>query len=134
MFELFHKYCNNDPDQVRESLIQYIYDHCEEVETLSVNCLPAGVSLGNWLLRMTHKTNPGDELTLFLLCKMYNHHAVIITKTGLWTTLLNSGNEGELEVRSKCDICLILIGHGNTGYGEIVRVMPNKTASKANKE
>ena len=63
MFELFHKYCNNDPDQVGESLIQYIYDHREEVEALSVNCLPSGVSLGNWLLRMTHKTNPGDELT-----------------------------------------------------------------------
>ena len=57
---------------------------------------------------------------------------MIITKTGLWTTLLNSGNEGELEIRSTCDVCLILIGQGNTGYGEIVRITPNKSASKAN--
>ena len=99
-----------------------------------MNCLPTGVSLGNWLLQMMHKTNPGDELALCLLCRMYNHHAVIITKTGLWTTLYNTGNEGELEIRAKSDICLILIGHGNTGFDEVVHVMPTKTSSKTNKK
>ena len=134
MFELFNKYCDNNPDQICKNLIQYIYDNRKEIETMSVNCLPTGVSLGNWLLQMTHKKNPGDKLALFLLCKMYNRHAMIITKTGLWTTLRNTGNEGEYAIRAKCDICLILVGHGNTGFGEVVRVTPTKTPSKGIKQ
>ena len=130
MFELFSRNCDDDPDHIRENLIQYIYDNCKEVKTVSEYCLLTGVSLGNWLLHMTHKKNLGDELTLFLLCKLFNRHAVIITKTGLWTTLHNSANEGELAIRAKCDICLILVGQGNTGFGEVVHVMPTKTPSK----
>ena len=50
MFELFSSYCNNDPDIIRENLMQYIYVNCKDVETLTKHCLPTGVSLGNWLL------------------------------------------------------------------------------------
>ena len=30
----------------------------------------------------------------------------------------------------KCDICLILVGKGNTGFGEVIHVMPTKTLSQ----
>ena len=130
MFELFSKFCDDEPDQIRENLMQYIYDNHKDVESCSKQCLLPGVSLGNWLLRMNHKQNPGDELALFLLCKLFNRHAVVITKTGLWSTLHNTANEGELAIRAKCDICLILVGKGNTGFGEVVRVTPTKTPSK----
>ena len=83
MFDLFSKYCEGDLDQICENLMQYIYDNCKDVESTSEHCLLTDVSLGNWLVRMTHKKNPGDELALFLLCKLFNRHAVIITKTGL---------------------------------------------------
>ena len=96
MFKLFNKYCDAEPDQIRENLIQFIYDKHKEVKKCVVNCLPAKVSLGNWIICMTHKRNPGDELALFLLCKMFNKHAVIITKSGLWTTLETNSNEGEM--------------------------------------
>ena len=134
MFELFCKYCDEDPDQIRENLIQYIHNNRKETETITEFCLPIGVSLGNWLLRMTHWKNPGDELTLFLLCKLYNRHVVIITKTGLWTTLWNSASEGKVAICAKCDICLILVGQGNTGFGEVVCVTPTKTRSKCLKQ
>ena len=130
MFELFRQYSGEEPDQIWENLIQYIYDNRENVEKWSKNCLPTDVSLSNWLLRMTHKKNAGDEFTLYLLCKIFNWHAVIITKTGLWTTLLNVSNDGELAVCAWCDICLILIRTGNTGFGEIIRVTPSKTPTK----
>ena len=110
--------------------MQYIYDNRKDIESLSKHCLPTGVSLGNWLLRMNHKRNPGDELALFLLCKLFNRHAVVITKTGLWSTLRNTANEGELAIRAKCDICLILVGQGNTGFDEVVHVTPTKTLSR----
>ena len=129
MFKHFSKFCNDEPDQIRENLMQYIYYNRKDVESCSKQCLPPGVSLGNWLLRMNHKRNPGDELALFLLCKLFNRHAVVIMKTGLWSTLCNTANEGELAIRAKCDICLILVGKGNTGFGEVVHVTPTKTPS-----
>ena len=55
MFKLFSKFCNDEPDQIRENLMQYIYDNHKDVESYSRQGLPAGVSLGNWLLRMNHK-------------------------------------------------------------------------------
>ena len=134
MFELFSSYCNDDPDIIRENLMQYIYDNCKDVETLTKHCLPTSVSLGNWLLRMNHKRNAGDEVALFLLCKMFNRHAVVIMKTGLWSTLCDTAGKGELEIRAKCDICLVLIGKGNTGYGEVVRVTPTRTTTKQKKQ
>ena len=83
---------------------------------------------------MNHKRNAGDEVALFLLCKMFNRHAVVITKTGLWSTLRDTAGEGELKIRAKCDICLVLIGKGNTGYGEVVHVTPTKTTTKRKKQ
>ena len=134
MFELFSKFCDDEPDQIRKNLMQYIYDNRKDVESCSKQCLPPGVSLGNWLLRMNHKRNPGDELALFLLCKLFNRHAVVITKTGLWSTVHNTANKGELAIRAKCDICLILVGKGNTGFDEVVHVTPTKTPSKRKRQ
>ena len=134
MFKLFSKFCDDEPDQIWENLMQYIYDNCKDVESFSKQCLPTGVSLGNWLLRMNHKRNLGDELALFLLCKLFNRHAVVITKNGLWSTLHNTANEGEFAIRAKCDICLILVGKGNNGFGELIRVTPTKTPSKNKKQ
>ena len=129
MFELFSKFCDGKPDQIWENLMQYIYDNHKDVESFSKQCLLTGVSLRNWLLHMNHKQNLGDELALFLLCKLFNRHAVVITKNGLWSTLRNTANEGELTIRAKCDICLILVGKGNTGFGEVIHVTPTKTPS-----
>ena len=130
MFELFSKFCDDEPNQIWENLMQYIYDNCKDVESFSKQCLLTGVSLENWLLRMNHRRNLGDELALFLLCKLFNRHAVVITKNGLWSTLCNTANEGELAIRAKCDICLILVGKGKTGFCEVICVMPTKTPSR----
>ena len=71
---------------------------------------------------------------MFLLCKLFNRHAVVITKNGLWSTLHNTANEGELAIRAKCDICLILVGKGNTGFGEVIRVTPTKTPTRCKRQ
>ena len=52
-------------------------------------------------------------------------------KTGLWSTLCDTG---KLEICAKCDICLVLIGKGNTGYGEVLRVTPTRTTTKWKKQ
>ena len=68
MFEMFGVYTGENPDKIRENLVKHVYENRKQVENTVKNCLPTGVSLGNWLLKITHKSNPGDELALFLLC------------------------------------------------------------------
>ena len=131
MFELFTKYCGTELDEIRDELIKFIYDNCDDIERTVKNCLPTDLSLSGWILCMTHKTNPGDKLTLYLLCKLFHQYAVIITKTSLWSTLRTTKNEGELAIHAKCDICLILVSKGNTGYGEVIDVTPNKAGRKS---
>ena len=69
MFDLFSEYCGSDPNEVRDELIKYVYANCEEVEKTVKNCLPPDLGLSGWTLRMTHETNPGDKVALYLLCK-----------------------------------------------------------------
>ena len=134
MFELFSKYSGTEPDVIREELISYIYDNKADVANAVKNCVPPDLNLSGWTLKINHRTNPRDETALYLLCKLYHRHAVIVTKSRLWTTLKTSPMDDELSIRAKCDICLILVGKGNTGYGEITRVMPNRTTKTTNKQ
>ena len=92
MFELFSKFCDDEPDQIWENLMQYIYDNRKEVELCSRQCLLTGVRLRN------------------------------------------TASKGELAIHAKCDICLILVGKGNTGFGEVIHVTPTKTPSKCKRQ
>ena len=54
------------------------------------------------------KKRPGNELSLYCLCKMYNRHATIYTFPGYWTTLQDDSSESE--VCAKSDIILLYLG------------------------
>ena len=62
---------------------------------------------------------------------------MIFTTKGVWTTLQTSDKESEQEMCEKCDIVLMLIGSGNTGYREVVadvtphKFAPNKKTNKS---
>ena len=61
-----------------------------------------------WNLLIGMKKRPGNELTLYCLCRMYNCHAVIYTNPGYWTTLKD--DKHETEVCTKCDIVMLYLG------------------------
>ena len=85
-------------------------------------------SLGTCM--MNHKTL-GDEFDLYLLCRQHSRHAIIFTVKGFWMTLLITGTETEEELCSKCDVVLMLIGHGGNGFSEIkVLVTADKDTSE----
>ena len=71
-----------------------------------------GGDLLMWVYKMSRPSTAGDELSLFLLCKIFNRHAVIHTISGPWCTLnvTNTGSSTSLEDR--CDIVLVFIVYG----------------------
>ena len=60
---------------------------------------------------------PGDEITLYTLCKMYRHHCFVFTKAKSWCTVDTDIGLDEEELIDKCDIVLMFIEPGV--YGEL---------------
>ena len=58
---------------------------------------------------MRHEKNAGDELALFLLCKLHNRHAVIYNRAKVWSTL-NMKTTTSLD--QLCDIVLVYRNNG----------------------
>ena len=52
---------------------------------------------------------------------------MIITTSGLWTTLKTTKKDNELSIWAKCDVCLILVSKGNTGFRQVIKVTPHKS-------
>ena len=130
ILELFNKYCGKLVNEIREDLIDYINENREEMRKCSETGLQSKDSFSTWVLCMTNRSNPLDNFALFILCKMYFRHSLIIYTGGMWTTLETSGDTGENELRLKCDITLIQLRNGNTGFGLVTAVTPDNPPKK----
>ena len=111
IFELFVKYCGETVEKIRERLIDYVHSNTAETKKLTVDYFKTkGGDLMMWLYKMSRPSTAGDELALFLLCKIFTRHAVIHTLSGPWSTLKVVNTVGSLE--NRCDIVLVYIVYG----------------------
>ena len=130
IFELFVKYCGDTIDKIRERLIDYVHSNTAEIKNLTVDYFKKkGGDLLMWLYKMSHPSTAGDELTLFLLCKIFTHHAVIHTLSGPWSTLNVVKTGGSLEDR--CDIVLVYIVYGFCEAIKTDTASPSQTVAVA---
>ena len=63
---------------------------------------------------------PGDELTLYVLSRMYRRHAYVYTQMFWWTTLLYNLPVTEQELVSQCEIVLVYVKDGI--FGELDKI------------
>ena len=74
-----------------------------------------GLSARQWADSMFLNDTPGDELTLYILCKMFQQHAIVFTSAKYWTTLETDAPCSEDEIFDTCDIRLLYIEPGVFG-------------------
>ena len=113
IFELFERYCGDSTDIIRQRLVDYVHTNTADIKSMTTDYFKKkGGDLLMWVYKMSRPSTPGDELSLFLLCKIFNRHAVIHTIRGPWCTLnvTNTGSNAALEDR--CDIVLVFIVYG----------------------
>ena len=67
-------------------------------------------------LNMTH----GDDIALYLLCRMYNKHAYVHTAKYGWSTLPFKIDTPFIETTKKCDIELVLLHCWS--FGEVLKI------------
>ena len=130
IFELFVKYCGESVDKIRERLIDYVHSNTTEIKKISADYFnKKGGDLMMWLYKVSRPSTAGDELALFLLCKIFTRHAVIHTLTGPWSTLNVVKMGGSLE--NRCDIVLVYIVYGFCEAIKTDTVSPSQTVAVA---
>ena len=110
MFSLFGEFSNQDGSEVRDTMIGWSYDNFRLLEQVFKVALDQQkTTLRVWLEKMANKHTPGDELTLYILARMYRRHVYVYTEMFWWTTLLYTLPVTEQELLSQCEIVLVYV-------------------------
>ena len=97
--------------QVREDLINYAHSNRKEIEMLAKTVFgKKGISFGEWCMVNTCHKNLADEISIFMLCKIYNRHCIIYHNEGFWMTVKHKDSVSSSEVGNLCDIHLLHTG------------------------
>ena len=92
------------------NLLGWIYDNFRKIETwFSIALKQKGLSLSDWAEGMRNPKQPGDELCLYLLCRMYCKHALIHLKHHWWTTIQHPLPGDINEILDQCHLELVFI-------------------------
>ena len=120
LYSLFTKYAGENCSEIRDKLSSWVIEHRSALEDLTSDSFKTHKTNFNWWnLAIINKRRPGDELSLFCLCKIYHRHAIIYTEIDYWTTLEDTENLTEEEIVSKCDIVLVYLGDNK--FCEVVK-------------
>ena len=80
--------------------------------------------LENWLYDQSDPNGYGDDVLLFALCREYNRHCIVFSKSGIWTTVNTVGELSVSDLTLMCDVTMVYLGRGLFG---IARKKPCNT-------
>ena len=112
VFEHFGALNNSSPSKVRNDLLQDVATDFDFYQKCSTVCLAMrSMSIDTWVDYIGSDRNYCDELGLKGLCKLYQKHSVVLTKTRIWSTIDADALFNLLELLQECSIRLIYLGH-----------------------
>ena len=124
MFEYFGLFSNDTSKQVHKAMIKYLrlnkkkgWEDCAILKNDWIALALQGKDAKTWSVDMKKINTPGDEITLYTLCKMYHHHCVVYTKMKSWCTIDQDSRISEENFVDNCDIIVLFIEAGV--YGEL---------------
>ena len=113
LFRIFGNYSDEEPDEVRESVIWTVKQNPSLYESVGEIVLSRkNLSLSDWLDLIRYRKIYGDELLLFILCKQWHRHAMLVCKNRHWSTLDPKGVMDEDTLMSVCDLCFVYVRPG----------------------
>ena len=78
------------------------------------------LTLDTWIENMRDTLTHGDDITLYLLCRMYDKHVYVHTARVGWSTLPMKVNEDLTALLPKCDMELVLLDQWS--FGEVHKI------------
>ena len=111
VFQIFSTYSRKMPGDIRDNLLRWASKWEEEVCNLAKNYFKyEHLNFTSWYIRTLNINKAVDETTLFLLCKQYSRHAILVNCANYWSTLNPSSNLSEYDAYAKCDLGLVHLG------------------------
>ena len=122
LFEIFGNYSDEPPHTVCDNLLGWIYDNFRNIETwFSIALKQKGVSLSDWVESMHNPKQSGDELCLYLLCRMYCKHALVHLKHHRWSTIQHTLPGDLNEILDQCHLELVFVREWVFGEVKLIR-------------
>ena len=112
VLQLFTTYSGKTPGDIRGDLLRWASEHKEEVCNLRKQLLSVHdhLNFNTWYMKTSNVNKAVDETSLFLLCKQYTWHAILVNCVNYWSTLNPSSNLSEYDACAECDMGLKHLG------------------------
>ena len=121
IFEIFGEYSSQDGPEVCDSMVGWAYNNYHSLEVCTKAAMEQqNTTLKQWIKFMQDERNPGDEIAIYILAKMYRCHIFVYTKMFWWTTLLYTPLVKESDLIGKCDLKLVYIKPGVFGKLKLI--------------
>ena len=133
LFELIGAYSAQSADEVRDCLMGWILDNYRSTQSwLRMALEHKNLTLDVWMENMRNPLTHGDDIALYLLCRMYDKHAYVHTARYGWSTLPLKFNKDLDALLTKCDMELVLLDIWS--FGEVHKIRkPTITATATTK-
>ena len=110
LFNLFGEYSGQNADEVRDLMIGWIYDNFRKVKAWTRMAMQhKNLEFDKWLENMQKSTTHGDDIALYILCRMFNKHAFVHNAMYGWSTLPYRMEDSHEDIVAKCDLELVLL-------------------------
>ena len=81
-----------------------------------------------WITKLTDVHPPCDSVVLYLLCKTFKRHAVVLTSSKIWSTF-KAGNRTPLDMFVKADFVLLWLGDNRFAEVKPLKTVTNTLGS-----
>ena len=131
LFELFGEYSSETGLQVCKNMLKFLgitkkcgADKSNILKNSWIALHMHDLTAHKWADAMFMKDTPGDEIALYVLCKMYHCHVAIVTSAKIWSTVESDTPMSDEDLLSLCDLRLLYIKPGVFGKLKLRPAMP----------
>ena len=131
LFECFSLFSSEDGKTVRKNMLKYLglhkknsWKNCNTLKNSWIALHMKGLTAQEWSDSMKKFDTAGDEIALYVLCRMYNRHCMVYTKMNIWSTVDTDIPIPEETLIGMCDIRLLFIETDVFGELQIIPYEP----------
>ena len=113
LFSTFSQFSDEDPESVRTDIIKRIESSKHIYEAVGIEFFQHREwNITEWAMAICSQYYYGDELLLFVMCRVFHRHALVICRNCYWCTFEIKSDMDIHEVLDACDLHLVHICPG----------------------
>ena len=130
LFDLFGEYSGQKAGEVRDLMVGWIYDNFRNVKDWTKMVMQhKNLEFDKWLENMQKSTTHGDDIALYVLCRMFNKHAFVHNALYGWSTMPYRREDNHADIVAKCDLELVFLKCW--AFGEVKKIRGPTTTQQA---